>query len=1108
MQFPDRVRTYEVTWNAAKKEFDGMDAFCSMVCHDLTQVIQDEFGTSEAVSIYDTQLHQYEYALSEHVYLDQETFLHLIQGGSLQRLSGLLLPDFSRQVCLLVSKNTFGLNPVFSNLCTQWGTQADVIPYCCDQSMSASSLHNMLLYFSDQLSRRLGVANQNHSQEVPVDKFHRLLQETEKAINGTIVLAIRELHHLDEKELFKWLPLTQYQNIRFLLSTNNSPASPASFQSLAEEVYFPDYDIIDREADTQLCDAILEKSKDKNEQYMELLMHRLMLLSKQDFQTIRNNGDGIEQISSYLVGVTKNAPDTAEELAKEQIRLLKQETSEEFVDTLLCIMLILPFGISKRILEDFLTTQHVSYTSIDMTLLCRRLSFAVHETLDGFYRFMPDSLCADFFPVSETVAEKVSAALEVFFQKLDTNYGAPDVPECYQNNRLFLAARNHNYTVLPVYLKRTNHNKEHFVLLLPYLLADETVFEWLQRSVGVLDMQDIEWMLHSLYRLIASRKWNHNPVLARPLIGVWKCLAKRAEMLAALEQTKNSYENWFFAVFQTGEMAYLNKQEYAAQYLEQAKSISKEAFSLFKNRMWKALRGVSLTEEELRMGHDSLSEEIQDEVPFVMFGFDSELEDMHLMQLWSAQVRIINNYLSDIYYQNGDVKKAECLDEEARIITQIADNDPLNQGIREILPGITIVYPDEEIGEPNTQTKCRYKPDYRRNSAIQLSNTARQLISENRLAEAIQKFMESSQIFMEIYEDGETCQYYDMSDTTEDTKKAAQRIRLEAARGLSLNAQGMLGCMDIEEDTPELRRQIEEMLYWAELYDANVNTVLSKGDLEEWYLLSANIYKEFHCHDIYFNRILRDVERFYHYRLEAHKLGEESNEYIMKMCATAGAILYEITTALPEHGDEVTKLLQKHSNQCVIAEDINSSIQLTRDMENLLEWMWSSSYFWKQPEYGLEFVYIFNMENHTGILEKHGRFRELSDYGIRMSRNIMHLKDVKNVGMGCLCIIRYVQSLVQHGDIQRAADTADTVAEAFEHFGTEHFRIYALEMYASMIGIYSNACRSEKALRCSEKALALYAEIDTTDYEIFEQQLSHKQMILHVEAEHARIHLF
>lgn len=135
-------------------------------------------------------------------------------------------------------------------------------------------------------------------------------------------------------------------------------------------------------------------------------------------------------------------------------------------------------------------------------------------------------------------------------------------------------------------------------------------------------------------------------------------------------------------------------------------------------------------------------------------------------------MRIINNYLAALYRQNGNIEKAESLEEESRIITQIADHDPLNQGVREILPGITIVYPGEEIGAPDTLRKRSYKPDYRRNSAIQLSKTARKLMHEDRYPEAMQLLTESSQILMEIYEDGETCQYYDMRDVTENAGKA------------------------------------------------------------------------------------------------------------------------------------------------------------------------------------------------------------------------------------------------------------------------------------------------------------------------------------------------
>ena len=1120
-RFPERVRTYEVTWNPLKKEFDGMDSFCRMVCCDLTQAMYMEYANTKSASVYDTQLHQYESAFSERVYLNQETFLQMTQTGYLHRLSDLMLPDFSKQVCLLVSPNMFGLDQVFSNLYAQWSMYANVIPYCCNQSMQASSLQNMLLYFSDQLRQRLGLAEEEKTPENVTNEFHRLLHKMDESTSEPIVLAIRGVQYLDERDLFQWFPLTQYRHIRFLLSADSSPACPAAFQTIAEAVYLPEQAVLDRrsfirdymsffhkEADNRLCDAILEKSLNKNEQYMELLMQRLIMLSKRDYQIIRDHGDGIEQISSYLISIIEDAPDTMGGLVQEQICLLKQETSEAFVDTSLSVMMMMPFGIDKGLMENFLTEQCISFSSVDMTLLCRRLSFAVRETLDGYYRFLPNSLPEKDSLVSEETLARVAGALESFFRKFDVCSDMQDTLVCYQNNRLFIAARNHNETVLPIYLRRIAHNTESFALLLRRLLSDKTVCSWLRRCVDTLDTQDIEWMLHSLYQIIGNRKWNQDPVLTLPLIEVWKCLIQRTENMTRHEQSKVNYENWFFAVYQTGEMAYLNRLDSAAPYLKRAKAISKEAFSIFKNRIWKLIHGIPMTEEELKMGHDSLPEEMQGKESSVMFGFDSELEDMHMMQLWSAQVRIINNYLSVIYRRNGDEKEAEHLEEESRTITQIADHDPLNKGVREILPGITVVYPDEEIGKPNIHQKQSYKPDHRRNSAIQLSKTAQQFMRENKRLEAMQMLTESSQILTEIYEDGETCQYYDMRDVTEDATKAAHRIRMEAARDLSLNAHGMLGCMNLQEDTQEVHDKIEEMLHWAELYDADANTMQSKGDLEEWYLLSANIYHGFDRHDIYFDRILHDLERFYHFRLEAHKLGEEMDEYVMKMVSTAGMILYRITTSFPERGDDVTQLLQKHSNQCVIANDINSSIQLTRDMEALLEWMWSSSYFWKQPEYSLESLYIFNMDNQSMLWEKYGKWDMLKDYGIRISHSILRLKDAENAESGCKCILRYMKALMRNGNMQRAADYADLIAETFEQYGTKGFRIAALEMYATMIGLYSDAHWFEKAIQCSEKALCLYDEIGTDDYVAFERHYSHKQIENHIEAEYARIHLF
>ncbi len=1125
-QFPNNVRTYRVTWNAERQEFDGMEAFCETVIRDLTEAIREEYGNCEAASEYDVQLHQYEYACSEHVYIGQEEFLRAVQNGSLRQVSGLLLPVFQKQICLLVSSNTFGLHQIFSNLCQQWGKFANVIPYCCDQSMRSGSLHNLLAYYSAMLSRRLGKAEAADPDELPADRFRRLIQETDDAENGTVVLAIRGLDCLDEQELFRWLPLTPLRHIRFLLSTGHSPASPAAFQALSQEVYFPDQDIIDRrvfiraymsffhkEADAQLCDAILEKSAGKEEQYMELLMQRLIVLSKQDFQNIKRNGGGIAQISAYLIGLTADAPDTAEALADEQIRLLRQETSPDFTETALGALTVLPFGIPHGLLTKFAASRQIPCSQLDLTLLSRRLSFAVRETLDGFYRYAPTGLRTDYSPISADALADTAHELEAFFSRIE-QAAEPmddDTLECYRNNRLFLAARCRNDSVLPVYLERTGHQQEMFALLLPHLTVKESVRAWLCRSVAALSEQDIAWTVHKLHRVLALGKRIHDPELAVPLTEVWKAIADRAGALVSEHQTRDAYENWFLALFQTGEAAHLHDLACAAEYLEHAKRVSGEAFERFPNRFWKYMHGIPLTPEEIAMDRDWMPEGMEHpggDAP--MFAFDSELSDMHMTQLWSEKVRIINSYLAAIYRRNGDTEKASALEKEVGTVTQMDDPDPLNRGNRELVPGISIIMPDEEPGRSHPHQKRPYKPDYRRNSALELSKEAGRLLSAMPPGkeEAAQKIRESSQILLEIFEDGETCERYDLHDVTEDPQKAAQRIRIECARDLSLNACDLIRALELREDQPELLRAIEEMLRWAEVYDSHVNNVQSKNDLEESYLLSAQVYASFARFSFYFDRILRDVSRYYHNRLETHKLGNRPSEHSMRRLAKADEILFALASACPERGDEIAALMHEHSNRCVIAEDINGSVQLTRDMETLLEWMWENGYFWKQPEYSLESNYISNMDNHSMLWEKYGQQDALRDYAARMSKNILKLQEQENVEPACRCIFRNVHALIGRGKIHAAADAAEPIMQAFDRFGTDGFRIPALQMCNTVIGAYSDAGRCEEAVRNAERALRIYNEITDSDYDAAAYHTSRSQIVMQTASEHARTYLF
>lgn len=115
-----------------------------------------------------------------------------------------------------------------------------------------------------------------------------------------MILAVRNIHYLDSDNILEWLPLKKYHNIHFLISCDKAFSSPSQYKEISAEFYFQENHIFSRnylieaymaryhkELDQQVYDALLEKSNEKDNQYLELLMQRLLVLSQDDFEEIK-----------------------------------------------------------------------------------------------------------------------------------------------------------------------------------------------------------------------------------------------------------------------------------------------------------------------------------------------------------------------------------------------------------------------------------------------------------------------------------------------------------------------------------------------------------------------------------------------------------------------------------------------------------------------------------------------------------------------------------------------------------------------------------------------------------------------------------------------------
>lgn len=727
IQFSKQVRTYSVSWNKETSRFDGMDAFEELLYQDIKEMILQRWGTIPELSEYERQQYQYQYAIdSDDIYINESKYI--LSSKKNQNYLQLNKSTMHKQNYVLISNDEHGLNALFSLLCRKYRFNgAEIIPYECAQSVLSSSTENMLRYFVDILGKRED-KNTDSAGEVCVSKdvasikkFSAMLKNLDENLDHPMILAVRNIHYLDSDNILEWLPLKKYQNIHFLISCDKVFSSPSQYKEISAEFYFQENHIFSRnhlieaymaryhkELDQQVYYALLDKSNEKDNQYLELLMQRLLVLSQDDFEEIKNSGDGMDKISQYLQKIIDESPDSTVDFVLEQKSFLERETSAIFVRSVLAILSVLPYGISRTDLYKVLKADNISFSTLDMTLLFRRLPNVINITIDGYYRMMKTQasriISEDLITEKEEWTEILEHYMSEHFQvgEYDTR---GQIFEFYRSQYLEIAVKAGKSDVLATYLKNIEYDAMYFAMVLYNLVEKRDLsLESLKLNFSKLSFEDIEWMANVLYHSLSEQKFLLKQNFTQNVVTFWK------EMLTNLRRLRKESERYnycFFKVlYELGEMMYLCKIENPEKYLVEAKKVSKENFRKYPCRIWKILHDVDLTEEEKKRGYDGF--EIPEDSD-VMFVFHGEIEDMELEQSWSDRVRVINNYLSLIYRSSGNIKAAEELEKESRLISHISDPDPQHKGQKELVEGITLTWPDEIGKNEDRIRKRRYK---------------------------------------------------------------------------------------------------------------------------------------------------------------------------------------------------------------------------------------------------------------------------------------------------------------------------------------------------------------------------------------------------------------
>lgn len=1088
-EMPDSIRHYTLQWDNRHREFNGLDDFAEKVFEDLKAMITARLGKIPVLSEYELTRRQQMYATEADAFFSSPEEISMTipaeQADSL--LKGTWAQEF--QNLFLSANDSYSLNRLAASLCEVYRNAFNyVIPFDCSQSPVSGTMGGLLSYLisscreilndnsadnifsGKQKSESQGSLDGEDNYEL-ADKLlwddRKLLHECFKTIDRrgySILVVIRNMDRLKEKDSLWWLPLQKYSGIRFIISSCVVAVGSERFKKITKNVFIPSGGIFERyqwiniylrkyhkQIDEKSKKTLLEISEGKHEQYLEFLLQRLLVLDEKDFAVIRENGGGIDAISSYFCDLLRKQPDNLEDITCRMSERLQSIIDPHFVRSVTGMLLAAPYGLSEQIIREIDSQESIGYSRLNMRTFCRAYASLIIETLDGYIRFNDTpavNILREHFRLEQRrSAETLERYMRVWLEDSAKHEAV------LRDQYLQIAVHAGASEALVRYIRAFYKDPTQIAAVLNELMNNGGV-SWLKSEMPYLSVEEYFVLIHYVYPLFKLKGLDNST------LNLWESCKESAEKNLSGTESHETLKVIFYLSYQCGEIAFTLKSPKAEGYFLSAKEISRRDFQTYHNKMWRMLHGFPLTDEETAQDEKFFGGIASSEKSGLLYG--NELSDMLAGHSWSNIIRSINNYLAIIYKEQGNNKKAAELQKESENLTRLMDPNPKNKGRIEIAPGITLITPEEIRGEKGK--KSSYQPDYRRNTAVQIAKQAIALSENGKHKAALEKYKESNEILLEIYQDGEDRKYYRFDGVSE---QEMEYIRTECLHDLSINYRLMVkSASTLKMPGGVIIELIEKMLEYGLAFDEARNSKESKINLEDCYISAVAQY--FRRSD--YIRCLSYCGKYFYCREEAFAKGGKWKQLTYKAFDYVAYLFYQCAISQPDLGSKVTDILLETCRKSAMYNDFDGFRKYSYLASDLLDWTRNNGVNWTSGNASLEGVYVNSICNICHVWLHKNIWDRFEQDALQLENHIDHFLE-KDSRLQSLDILSQLGLYyLRHGNYDKAAAVFGHVMESMTLNGSLICPpIILIQRQSNYIAALSEAGSFEEAYRESEK---------------------------------------
>lgn len=397
---PDRVKTYTLSWDENKQNMSGIEEFAQMVTEDIQEVMESEWRSKEKLTSFETEISKhwlYAEQKAAQCYARDEVLKyylkHLEENNhflTLTGVSGCGKSTIMGALATILRYSNALVLPIFSSYTEKTDTGIELVRHI------VWYIENLLemKHFADEKSEA--------ADEAWIDRMNDLTEQYSRDADIALIILIDAIDQLKADSIrdnLKFIP----QNIDRMDSKVYMVIScledfdmamlpmkksvPLLEEKKKEAVISGILKRNRRELEGTVIKEIEKKAASDSPLYMTLLIQRLLMMNKNDFDDIASDGDGMAAITRHQIGIVTECGDSISAICKEMITMVAERMGDGFAKTAIEYIILSRHGLRESDLEGLLKKKGIIWNRLEFSIFINYLRNIFVFQEDNCYDF-------------------------------------------------------------------------------------------------------------------------------------------------------------------------------------------------------------------------------------------------------------------------------------------------------------------------------------------------------------------------------------------------------------------------------------------------------------------------------------------------------------------------------------------------------------------------------------------------------------------------------------------------------------------------------------------------------------------------------------------------